>query len=270
MNIRGLVRLVGAAAISLVLSISTVGSVAADGMVTPPALAYTIPENSSLLVPNSAMLVGQPAGVYVQTTDLTTFPPDWGKITGGATGITYVPQTDYVGHDAFSYTVCKPVSDGQPTCLTAMVTITINAPVGTPVPTASPSGGRAARRRHGSLLTPGLNEQPLVRAPGLVRFLLKPRFRGGRPPQGSARAPGLHGVRFSKKSCRPRALTRRSEGFLTGCWARKPSGRRFFWHWPALARSLQPAAGMLGTRRLVQNQKSSPQAPLQFPNRLLV
>ena len=144
MNIRGLVRLVGAAAISLVLSISTVGSVAADGMVTPPALAYTIPENSSLLVPNSAMLVGQPAGVYVQTTDLTTFPPDWGKITGGATGITYVPQTDYVGHDAFSYTVCKPVSDGQPTCLTAMVTITINAPVGTPVPTASPSGGVGA------------------------------------------------------------------------------------------------------------------------------
>ena len=42
---------------------------------------------------------------------------------------------------------------------------------------------------------------------------------------------------------------------------RKPSGRRVFCPWPALARSLQPAAGMLGTRRLGHSQNPSPQRP---------
>jgi hypothetical protein len=35
-----------------------------------------------------------------------------------------------------------------------------------------------------------------------------------------------------------------------------------------LARSLQPAAGMLGTRRLVHGQNLPPQAPSQFSDRL--
>ena len=166
MKIRGFLRLLGAASVALILVIGAAGSVAADGMVTPPALTYVIPENSSLLVPNAAMLAGQPAGVYVQTTDLTTFPPEWGKIAGGATGITYVPQTDYVGPDAFSYTVCKPVADGQPTCLTAMVRITINAPVETPVPTASPTGGGGAATGKPRVTPPTTTLETLDRSGG--------------------------------------------------------------------------------------------------------
>src|SRR6266849_168694 len=42
---------------------------------------------------------------------------------------------------------------------------------------------------------------------------------------------------------------------------RKPCGRRVFCPWPALARSLQPAAEMLGTRRLGHSQNPSPQRP---------
>ena len=44
-------------------------------------------------------------------------------------------------------------------------------------------------------------------------------------------------------------------------FARKPSGRRVFCPWPALARSSQPAAGMLRPRRLVHSQNPSPQRP---------
>mgnify|MGYP006148832969 CR=1 FL=1 len=47
-------------------------------------------------------------------------------------------------------------------------------------------------------------------------------------------------------------------------FARKPSGRRVFWPGPALARSLQPTAGMRGPRRLGPVQNPSPQAPAQF------
>jgi len=78
----------------------------------------------------------------------------------------------------------------------------------------------------------------------------------------------------------PRPLARRDEGASPQgavteeqrsrrLWARKPSGRRLFWRWPALARSSQPAAGMLGTRRLGHRQNPSPQAPFSFQNRLL-
>jgi len=52
--------------------------------------------------------------------------------------------------------------------------------------------------------------------------------------------------------------------------ARKPSGRRVFCPWPALARSLQPALGMLGPRRLGHSQNPSPQDPAQFSDTLLV
>jgi len=51
--------------------------------------------------------------------------------------------------------------------------------------------------------------------------------------------------------------------------ARKPSGRRVFCPWPALARSLQPALGMLGPRRLGHSQNPSPQDPAQFSDTLL-
>jgi hypothetical protein len=55
---------------------------------------------------------------------------------------------------------------------------------------------------------------------------------------------------------------------------RKPSGRRLFWLRPALARPLQPAAGMpvpvrKHPRRLVRSQNPSPQDPLEFSDRLL-
>jgi len=51
--------------------------------------------------------------------------------------------------------------------------------------------------------------------------------------------------------------------------ARKPSGRRVFCLWASLAQSLQPAAGMLGLRRLAHSQNPSPQHPSQFSVRLL-
>jgi len=50
---------------------------------------------------------------------------------------------------------------------------------------------------------------------------------------------------------------------------RKPSGRRIFWLWPALARPLQPDAGMLRSRHLGQSQNLSSQDPTQFSDRLL-
>jgi len=52
--------------------------------------------------------------------------------------------------------------------------------------------------------------------------------------------------------------------------ARKPSGRRVFCPWPALARSLQPALGMLRPRRLGHSQNPSPQDPAQFSDTLSV
>ena len=51
--------------------------------------------------------------------------------------------------------------------------------------------------------------------------------------------------------------------------AGKPFGRRVFWSWPALARSTQPALGMLLPRRLAHNQNSSPQIPSEFSDMLL-
>src|SRR5262249_901208 len=42
---------------------------------------------------------------------------------------------------------------------------------------------------------------------------------------------------------------------------RKPEGRRVFWPRPALARPLQPAAGMLGPRRLGRDPNPSPRDP---------
>ncbi len=52
----------------------------------------------------------------------------------------------------------------------------------------------------------------------------------------------------------------REQGEARWPFARKPSGRRVFCPWPALARSLQPAAGMPATRRLGHGQNPSPQA----------
>ncbi len=46
--------------------------------------------------------------------------------------------------------------------------------------------------------------------------------------------------------------------------ATKPCGRRFFWPGTALPRSLQPAAGMLGTRRLVPGQNPRRRHPRIF------
>src|SRR5436190_4815208 len=51
-------------------------------------------------------------------------------------------------------------------------------------------------------------------------------------------------------------------------FARKPSGRQVFCPWPALARSLQPAAGMLLPRRLGHSQNPLPQDPTQFSDTL--
>ncbi len=51
---------------------------------------------------------------------------------------------------------------------------------------------------------------------------------------------------------------------------RKPSGRRVFCPWPALAQSLQPAAGMRRPRRLGHSQNPSPQRLAEFSDRLLI
>jgi len=51
---------------------------------------------------------------------------------------------------------------------------------------------------------------------------------------------------------------------------RKPSGRRSFCRWSALARPLQPAAGMRRPRRLAHRHKPSPQDPSEFSDRLLM
>jgi len=110
--------------------------VLAAGLKPPPALSYTITENTSLFVANATMLAGQPSNASVQTTDLTQWPPNWGKITGSATGITYVPQADYLGTDAFSYTVCLPPAAAEQACLTNFVNLTITAPAS---PSAQPS-----------------------------------------------------------------------------------------------------------------------------------
>jgi hypothetical protein len=75
--------------------------------------------------------------------------------------------------------------------------------------------------------------------------------------RGARREHPLHGLRpMSNKARRP--------------LARKPSGRRSFCPWPALARPLQPAAGMRGACRLGHSQNLPPQRPLPFPDRLLV
>lgn len=49
---------------------------------------------------------------------------------------------------------------------------------------------------------------------------------------------------------------------------RKPFGRRIFCPGPALARSSQPAPGMLGPCLLVPGQNPSPQQPSRFSNSL--
>ena len=125
-----------AVVMALLLGIFSVMPVEAAGLKPPPALTYTIAENTSLFVSNATMLAGQPSDASVQTTDLTEFPPNWGKITGSATGITYVPQVDYIGPDAFSYTVCEPPAGGEQACLTNFVYLTITS---TASPSAQPS-----------------------------------------------------------------------------------------------------------------------------------
>src|SRR5687767_16032225 len=87
----------------------------------------------------------------------------------------------------------------------------------------------------------------------------------------------FRGILFSRK--RPDGEARRGRISLVDLrlrsneasrpFPRKPSGRRVFWPRPALARTLQPAAGMRGPRRLGHGQNPSPQDPTQFQNRLL-
>jgi Bacterial Ig domain len=120
------------------LALGSVAGVSAAGLVQPPSLSYTINENASLLVPKAAMLAGQPADAYVQTTDLTVSPPEWGKISGDGSGITYVPQTGYVGNDTFSYTVCEQVAEAQPLCMTNFVTVKIGSSGGVGAATGKP------------------------------------------------------------------------------------------------------------------------------------
>ncbi len=59
------------------------------------------------------------------------------------------------------------------------------------------------------------------------------------------------------------------ENILGGSSTDEQQSQTVFCPWPALAHSLQPAAGMLGTRRLGHRQNPSPQDPSQFSDRLL-
>ena len=150
------------------LALGSVAGVSAAGLVQPPALSYTINENSSLLVPKADMLAGQPADAYVRTTDLTEFPPEWGKISGTASGISYVPQADYVGNDTFSYTVCEQVAEAQPLCMTSFVKVKI---VGTATPTPTGAVGAATGKPKvtpPSTSTAGLSDGSTSEGPGVL------------------------------------------------------------------------------------------------------
>jgi hypothetical protein len=143
------------------LALGSVAGVSADGLVQPPNLQYTIDVNTSLQVPKADMLAGQPGDAYVRTTDLTETPPEWGKISGNAAGILYVPQTDYVGGDTFSYTVCEQVAEAQPVCKTSFVQVTIKATA-----TPSPTGGVGAATGKPKVTPPSTSTAPVAGGSG--------------------------------------------------------------------------------------------------------
>lgn len=154
------------------LALGSVAGVSAAGLVLvqPPSLSYTINQNSSLLVPKADMLAGEPADAYVRTVDLTEFPPEWGKISGNASGITYVPQTDYVGNDTFSYTVCEQQFEAKPLCMTSFVKVKI---VGTATPTPTPTGAVGAATGRPKVTPPststaGLSDGSTSEGPGVL------------------------------------------------------------------------------------------------------
>src|SRR6266702_6889674 len=82
----------------------------------------------------------------------------------------------------------------------------------------------------------------------------------GRPPIGGVRSGSYYpfGPKTSILSKILKILSRQRWKAVGG------AGRRVFCTWPALARSLQPAVGMLGARRLGHGQNPSPQASSSF------
>src|SRR5216684_1414853 len=137
-------------------------------------------------------------------------------------------------------------------------------------PGTPPSGGSLRRQpRQGAVSSPSrYPTQPLLgsmwhkrlkAAAWTLAFLQPPsepvwKLRGalfsGKRPDGEARRRRISLVDLRLRSNEVRRP-----------FPRKPSGRRVFWPWPALTRSLRPAAGMRGTRRLGHSQNPSPQRP---------
>ena len=150
------------------LALGSVAGVSAAGLVQPPSLSFTINENSTLQVSKADMLAGEPSDAYVRTTDLTDFPPEWGKISGTGSGITYVPQEDYVGSDKFSYTDCEQVAEAQPVCMTNFVTINVLA-TATPTPTGAVGAATGKPKvTPPSTSTAGLTDSSTSEGPGVL------------------------------------------------------------------------------------------------------
>src|SRR6266851_7033222 len=143
-------------------------------------------------------------------------------------------------------------------------------------PGTPPSGGSLRRQpMQGAVSSPRrYPNQPLLgptwhkwlkAAAWTLAFLQPPsepvwKLRGalfaGKRPDGEARR-----RRRCARPPRSNFESIREQGEARRHFPRKPSGRRVFCPWPALTRSLQPAAGMLGTRRLGHSQNPSPKRP---------
>ena len=93
-----------------------------------------------------------------------------------------------------------------------------------------------------------------------ARFDLRACFKIRRGPVVGQKGRMARRGRRCARPPRSNSGSIREQGEARRPFARKPSGRRVFCPWPALARSLQPAAGMRGTRRLGHSQNPSPQA----------
>lgn len=73
-------------------------------------------------------------------------------ITGGGTGVSYLPTAGYSGSDAFSYTI----SDGRKKTASAQVTVTVDAAINNP-PTANPDNATSLTNQS-STFDPRLND----------------------------------------------------------------------------------------------------------------
>jgi hypothetical protein len=105
------------------------------------------------------------------------------------------------------------------------------------------------------------NVSPLLKPVALPRAFHWPDTE----PYPSEPVRKLGGVLFSRKRPDGDPTSHSSFSVLS---PQKPCGRRVFCRWPALARPLQPTAGMRRPRRLGHHQNPSPQDPSKFSDGL--